>query len=124
MAKIFLMLAVGNGLLAVMLGAFGAHALKNRLSSDLLVVYNTAVQYHFYHVFALALAALLLMQWPNSMALKISVCLFMAGLVLFSGSLYSLALSGVRLLGAITPLGGLAFIGGWLMLLVGIYKNA
>lgn len=99
-------------LLGVLLGAFGTHALRDRLPPDLLATFETGVRYHFYHAFALLAAAYAAQRWPEGAAVAAGA-LFMAGIVLFSGSLYLLALTGVRWLGAITPLGGLAFIAGW-----------
>ena len=123
MERVWLALAAGYGFLAVALGAFGAHALKQRLSPDLLAVWNTAVQYHFYHALALFLLGLLLRQQPGSSLLNASGACFAAGILLFSGSLYALALSGVRVLGAITPLGGALFLAGWACLLVAQLKK-
>lgn len=116
MAKNYLMIAALSGFLAVALGAFGAHGLKQRLSVDLLAVYQTGVQYHFYHTFALLVVGLLLLQMPGNGALRWSGILFIVGIVIFSGSLYVLSLTGVRWLGAITPLGGVAFLAAWLLL--------
>lgn len=116
MAKNYLMIAALSGFLAVALGAFGAHGLKQRLSVDLLAVYQTGVQYHFYHTFALLVVGLLMLQMPGSGALRWSGILFIVGIVIFSGSLYVLSLTGVRWLGAITPLGGVAFMVAWLLL--------
>lgn len=116
MAKHYLVLAALSGFLAVALGAFGAHGLKQRLTADMLAVYQTGVQYHFYHTFALLAVALLMLHMPTSGALRWSGLLFAVGIVVFSGSLYVLSLSGVRWLGAITPLGGVAFLAGWLLL--------
>jgi uncharacterized membrane protein YgdD (TMEM256/DUF423 family) len=115
-AKLFLVLAALAGALAVMLGAFGAHALRAKLGPDLLAVWNTAVQYHFWHALALFAIALVAVHLPDSGALRWAGWLMLAGIVLFSGSLYALALSGVRGLGAVTPFGGVAFILGWLAL--------
>lgn len=123
MAKTLLTLAAISGLLAVALGAFGAHGLKSRIDADLLAVYQTGVQYHFYHTLALGLVALLLLQFPQATALRWSGVLFVVGIVVFSGSLYVLALSGVRWLGAITPLGGVAFLGGWLALAIAAWRQ-
>ena len=103
------------GFLGVALGAFGAHALKARLSPDLLAVFETGVRYQMYHVFALAAAAWGYARWPGR-AFVAAGWLFVAGIVMFSGSLYLLALTGMRVLGAVTPLGGLAFLAGWLCL--------
>jgi uncharacterized membrane protein YgdD (TMEM256/DUF423 family) len=116
LAKNFLVIAALAGFLAVALGAFGAHALKAKLAPDLMAVYQTAVQYHFYHTLALFGVAVLLLNFPQQGVLVASAICFVVGLVVFSGSLYALAFSGVRWLGAITPLGGLAFMGGWLLL--------
>ncbi len=99
---------------AVALGAFGAHALKGRLAVESLAVYQTAVQYHFWHALGLLGVALLMRQSPGDKPLTWIAWLLIAGLLLFSGSLYLLALSGVAWLGALTPLGGAAFIAAWL----------
>lgn len=123
MAKTFLLIAVISGLMAVVIGAFGAHGLKHRVAEDLLVVYQTGVQYHFYHTLALLVVGILMLQYPQSVLLNWSGGLFVAGIVIFSGSLYLLALTGVRWLGAITPIGGLAFIAAWLTMAVAIYRN-
>lgn len=97
------------------LGAFGAHALKATLAPDMLTVFETGVRYQMYHVFALCAAAWGWSRWQSRL-FAIAGGLFVAGIVLFCGSLYLLAFSGVRWLGAITPLGGLAFLAGWLCL--------
>lgn len=104
-----------NAALSVAAGAFGAHGLKARLTPDLLAVFETGARYHMYH--ALALVAVgLVAHLRGSALVTASAWAFTAGIVLFSGSLYVLALSGVRWLGAITPLGGVAFIAGWVLL--------
>ncbi|WOJ92390.1 DUF423 domain-containing protein [Congregibacter variabilis] len=113
MAQLAFFLGALGGLLGVAFGAFGAHALRDRFDAYSLSVYETAVQYQFFHSLALLAAGLLLAQFPSSMLLKSSVFLFLLGIVLFSGSLYILSFSGLRWLGAVTPLGGLAFIAGW-----------
>ena len=118
MAKIYLLLAALNGFLAVALGAFGAHGLKQKLSADMLAVYQTGVQYHFYHTLALFGVALFMSQLPQSAALRWSALLFVVGIVIFSGSLYVLSMTGIRWLGAITPLGGVAFLTGWILLAI------
>lgn len=122
-ARVFLVIVAVNGLLAVCLGAFGSHGLKGRLPDNLLQAWGTAVQYHFYHVFALALVAVLIQQGYVSRWLASSGSLFIAGLFFFCGSLYWMALGGPRWLGPITPLGGLCFIAGWLCLLVGLFQS-
>lgn len=114
----FLFIAAMNGFLAVTLGAFGSHGLKNRLSEHYLGIWQTAVQYHFYHAIALCVVGIL---WQRSAAsgwLTGSGYLFMIGIVFFCGSLYWLALGGPRWLGPVTPLGGLCFLLGWLCLAV------
>lgn len=123
MAKTFLMIAAISGLLAVVIGAFGAHGLKGRVTEDLLAIYQTGVQYHFYHSFALLVVGLLLLQFPLAGLFNWSGWLFVIGIVVFSGSLYVLSLTGIRWLGAITPLGGLAFIVGWLTMAIAVYQN-
>ena len=106
------LLAAISGFLAVALGAFGAHALKVVLQPELYLVYQTAVEYQFYHTFPLLFLGIASNQFPEKW-LKWSGIAFVTGIFLFSGSLYVLALSGVRALGAITPLGGVAFLLGW-----------
>ena len=98
---------------AVALGAFGAHALRTMLAPELMTVFQTAVQYHFWHALGLLGVGILLAQRPDSGALGVAGWLLVAGMLLFSGSLYALALTGVRGFGAITPVGGVAFLGGW-----------
>lgn len=120
-ARACLLLGSAYGFLAVALGAFGAHALKARLSADMLAVWRTAVEYHFYHALALLLVGLLMRSAPSA-PLSASGACFATGILLFSGSLYVLALSGVRVLGAITPLGGLFFLAGWACLFYGALK--
>ena len=98
---------------AVLLGAFGAHALKAKLAPDLMTVYQTAVQYHFWHALGLLVVAVLLMHRPPSRALAASAWLLIAGLVLFCGSLYLVALTEARGFGFVTPVGGAAFLAAW-----------
>ena len=100
-------------LLAVMLGAFGAHSLKARLTPEMMVVYQTGVQYHLIHALGLMVVSLLRNMQPESGALKASALLMALGIVLFSGSLYALAISGITILGAITPIGGVCFMSAW-----------
>jgi len=117
-AKLWLALGALYGLLGVALGAFGAHALKARLTSELLPIWKTAVEYHFWHALALLAVGLLALQRPGT-ALNVAGGAFALGVLIFSGSLYALALSGVRGLGAITPIGGVLLIVGWAPLLWG-----
>lgn len=120
--KQILILAAISGMLAVALGAFGAHALKKMISPELLETYKTGVQYHFYHTFAL-LTVGMLMHFNTSKALKWAANLFVSGIVLFSGSLYILAMSGIKVLGIITPFGGVAWIIAWFLLVVHCRKH-
>jgi len=113
MAKLFITLASLSGMLAVTFGAFGAHALRSRLDEHTMSVFQTAVQYHFYHSLALLAVGVIALSQPQTALLRSSGYLFLVGIVVFSGSLYLLSMSGLRWLGAITPLGGLAFIAGW-----------
>jgi uncharacterized membrane protein YgdD (TMEM256/DUF423 family) len=115
MTRIFFLLGALLGASGVAAGAFGAHALKQRLSPDMLAVFETGVRYQLYHALALLVVAWAAAHWTGSAA-RFAGWLFVAGVVLFSGSLYALALTGVRWLGAITPFGGIAFIAGWLLL--------
>lgn len=121
MARLFLMLAGFSGLLAVALGAFGAHGLKQRLG-EMLPVWQTAVLYHLVHTVALLGVGLWLAQRP-AMSLNTAGGLFAAGILLFSGSLYVLALGGPRWLGPITPLGGLCFMLGWAVLTYAAWRG-
>jgi uncharacterized membrane protein YgdD (TMEM256/DUF423 family) len=103
-------------LLAVAIGAFGAHIVKTRIDADALAVYETGVKYHMIHAVGLLILALAAGQWGASTHLKWAARLLFTGIILFSGSLYVLSLAGIRVLGAITPLGGVCFIAGWLLL--------
>lgn len=108
------------GGLGVAIGAFGAHGLRGRLSPEMLAVFETGVRYHMYHALAILMTAALLPR-IDGRAVLIAGWSFMAGIVLFSGSLYALALSGVTTLGAITPIGGVAFLVGWISLAVAAF---
>jgi uncharacterized membrane protein YgdD (TMEM256/DUF423 family) len=122
-AKIFLLLGSLNAMLAVILGAFGAHALKAKLSRELLAVYQTGVQYHFYHSLGLLAVGMLMLWLPANALLKYSGGAMVAGIVFFSGSLYLLSVTGLRLLGAVTPVGGLCFIVAWLLLAIAVWRG-
>jgi uncharacterized membrane protein YgdD (TMEM256/DUF423 family) len=113
--RIFLGLGAISGFLGVAAGAFGAHALRDRLSTEYLAVFETAARYQMYHALALLVVALLLWVRPLG-TLQWAGWLFVVGTTLFSGSLYALVLTGTRWLGAITPLGGVAFLAGWICL--------
>ena len=121
-AKLFLTAGGLAALAAVVLGAFGAHALKSRLSAEMLALWHTGVEYHVYHALGLLAAGLVATQLPESALLKWSGWLMLAGIVLFSGSLYALALSGERWLGAITPIGGLGFLAAWALFVAAVVK--
>jgi uncharacterized membrane protein YgdD (TMEM256/DUF423 family) len=114
-ARLFLAAGGLAAFLAVALGAFGAHALKSRLSAEMLAVWHSGVEYHFFHALGLLAVGLLATQLPESALLKWSGWLMLAGIAAFSGSLYALALTGERWLGAITPFGGVAFLAAWAM---------
>lgn len=116
MSRFFLSCGAIAGFLAVALGAFAAHALRNRVAPDLLAIFETGVRYQMYHALALVTVGLLSERNPQP-ALRVAGWAFVTGTILFSGSLYALALSGVRVLGAITPIGGVALLVGWLALL-------
>ena len=121
-AKLFLAAGGLAALAAVALGAFGAHALKSRLSAEMLSVWHTGVEYHIYHALGLLAVGLLAQQLPGSALLKWSGWAMLAGIVLFSGSLYALALSGERWLGAITPVGGVAFLVAWELVVAAVLR--
>jgi uncharacterized membrane protein YgdD (TMEM256/DUF423 family) len=115
MDRLFFAIGSLSGFLGVALGAFGAHALKGRLDAQMLAAFEVGVRYQMYHALALLAVGWACTRWLGAVAIA-SGWLFVAGTVLFSGSLYALSLSGVRWLGAITPLGGLALLAGWLCL--------
>lgn len=115
MDRLFFGLGAASAFIAVAAGAFGAHALRARLSPELLAVFETGARYQMYHALGLIAAGWAVARWPGGLT-QWAGWLFVVGTLLFSGSLYALALSGVRWLGAITPLGGIAFLVGWLCL--------
>jgi uncharacterized membrane protein YgdD (TMEM256/DUF423 family) len=124
MDRTFLALGAISAGISVAAGAFGAHALKERLSPDLLAVFETGARYEMYHALGLVAAAWAASRGPGAAgAAGWAGWLFVAGTVLFSGSLYALALTGVRALGAVTPLGGVAFIAGWIALAVAALRG-
>ncbi len=112
--KHFIVIGAFAMALGVILGAFGAHGLKGKLEPSMLAAFHTGVEYQLYHSLGLMLVGLLLYQFPQARGLVTGGWLLLAGMVLFSGSLYGLALSGARWLGPVTPMGGLAFIMGWI----------
>ncbi|MEH6357979.1 MAG: DUF423 domain-containing protein [Pseudomonadales bacterium] len=116
MSKVFIVSGALAGLLAVLLGAFAAHGLREYLDIALLSTFKTGVQYQMYHALALVLIGVLAHQYPGQRLLRWSGILFVTGILLFSGSLYMLALTQISWFGPITPVGGLAFMAGWLAL--------
>jgi len=122
MDRIFFALGSLSAFLGVALGAFAAHALKSRLDADLMATFEVGVRYQMYHAFALLAVAWAQSRWPGEV-LTAGGWLFVAGTVLFSGSLYVLSLTGTRWLGAITPIGGLALLAGWLCLAWAAWKH-
>lgn len=122
MDRLFAVLASASAFIAVAAGAFGAHALRARIPADLLAVFETGARYHMYHALALFAVAWAATQWPTSLV-RTAGWLFVAGTVVFSGSLYAMSLTGARWLGAVTPIGGLCFLGGWLALAVAVWRG-
>lgn len=119
MDRVFVIIGALSALLAVGAGAFGSHALRARLSADKLAVFEVGVRYQMYHALALLIVAWATTRWPGTL-LTISGWAFVIGTILFSGSLYALSLTGMRRLGAITPIGGLLFLAGWLFLALAV----
>lgn len=115
MDRLFFAVGCLSALVAVALGAFGAHGLRGRLVPDMLMSFEIGVRYQMYHALGLLAVGLALSRWPSS-AVALAGWLFIAGTLVFSGTLYLLAVSGQRWLGAVTPVGGAAFIAGWLVL--------
>ncbi len=123
MAKTIILFGSILAFLGVALGAFGTHGLKTRIASDLLDIYQTGVQYHLIHALAVILTGLVLLHVQNPTIFQIAGWCFIGGIFVFSGSLYLLAITNVRILGAITPIGGLAFLAGWLLITWGTFKH-
>lgn len=123
MLRTFVIIGSINMFLSVALGAFGAHGLKSRISEEMLSIYQTGVQYHMIHALGLILVAIVSSKLPASSWVNGAGWLLMLGIVLFSGSLYVLSITGIKVLGAITPLGGVAFLLGWLFLAFAAYKS-
>ena len=122
-SRLFLTAGAISALLAVVLGAFGSHGLEDRLTADLLDVYQTGNDYHFYHSFALLAVGFAAMHLKGRLLAASGWC-FIAGILFFSGSLYVLAVTGIRVLGAITPIGGVLFIVGWGLFAGAVYSAA
>jgi uncharacterized membrane protein YgdD (TMEM256/DUF423 family) len=122
MDRLFFTVGTLSAFIAVALGAFGAHGLRGRLTPELLATFEVGVRYQMYHALALLAVAWACTKWPGP-AVTAGGWLFVAGTVIFSGSLYALSLGGARWLGAITPVGGLALLGGWLCLAWAAWKS-
>nr|WP_217344714.1 DUF423 domain-containing protein [Noviherbaspirillum sp. L7-7A]MBV0878888.1 DUF423 domain-containing protein [Noviherbaspirillum sp. L7-7A] len=122
MEKFFFVCGAGSAFIGVAAGAFGAHGLKQRLDADMMAVFEVGVRYQMYHAFALIATAWAISRWPGSLANGAGY-LFIVGTLLFSGSLYLLSLTGIRWLGAITPLGGLAWLAAWVCLAWAVLKG-
>jgi len=122
MTRTFFSLGAAFGALGVAAGAFGAHGLKGRLTPEMLAVFETGVRYHLIHALGLLAVAWASTRWASA-AIRAAGWLFVVGILVFSGSLYVLTLTGIRGLGAITPLGGVAFIAGWLLLVWGAWRG-
>ena len=122
MEKFFVIAGAVSAFIGVAGGAFGAHALKSRIDPDLLAVFEVGVRYQMYHAFALIATGWVIGRWPAGLA-NTAGMLFIVGTLLFSGSLYLLSLTGVRWLGAITPLGGLAWLAAWVCLAWAVLKG-
>ncbi len=120
-ARLSLIIAAVSGMLVVALGAFAAHALRSQLSERFYDIWQTAVQYQMFHTLAL-LAVGVLLERQNRLGLRLAAWLFIGGMLLFCGSLYSLALTGLTTLGMITPVGGLLFLAGWLMFALSMFR--
>jgi uncharacterized membrane protein YgdD (TMEM256/DUF423 family) len=120
--RLWLILGAASAFLSVAAGAFGAHALRARLAPDLLTIFETGARYHMYHSLGLIAIGLLMQSRPSPL-LNGAGWAMLVGILLFSGSLYALALSGVRALGAITPLGGLGFLAGWLLFALAAWRQ-
>lgn len=123
-ARALLVFGALSAALAVILGAVGAHALKGRVDAQMLGVWHTAVEYHFYHSLGLLAVGVLVAHFPASAGLRLAGWLMAAGIVLFCGSLYLLVLTGTRWLGVVTPLGGTSFIVAWLVAAWGAWRAA
>ena len=123
MDRPFFILGSILGGLGVILGAFGAHILKARVEAGLLEIFETGERYQMYHALALLVVAAIMTRWPTSGLLSVGGWLFLVGTILFSGSLYLLTVSGALWFGAITPIGGLAFVAGWICLAIAAFRR-
>jgi uncharacterized membrane protein YgdD (TMEM256/DUF423 family) len=122
MSKVFLILGSVNAATAVSMGAFGAHFLKTKIPEDMLFVFQTAVQYHFYHSLGLMVIGVLTIHIKPEKHLGIAGWIMFIGIILFSGSLYILSTTAARWVGMITPFGGIAFIVSWVFIAIAVWK--
>ena len=122
MFKLAIILGAGNAAIAIVFGAFAAHALKDKLNVRMLDVFNTATDYHLYHALGLIIVGILIKLQPSSILLNYALYMMLIGILLFCGSLYGLSLTNISKLGIITPFGGLAFIAAWICVLVAFIK--
>jgi uncharacterized membrane protein YgdD (TMEM256/DUF423 family) len=120
--KLFFVLGCLNAFLSVVLGAFGAHGLKDKMNPDMMAVYHTGVEYHMYHALGLLAVGLLADKLGITGQIRAAGWLLQGGIILFSGSLYALSISGIKPLGIITPFGGVAFLIGWILLALAAWK--
>ena len=123
MSRLAILLGAGNAALAIVFGAFAAHALHDSLSEKMLSIFQTGVDYHLYHGLGLIIVGLLIKLHPGRRLLSFSISLMLFGIILFCGSLYLLSITGITWLGAITPFGGIAFIASWTLVFVAFLKN-
>lgn len=123
MLNTFVVIGAINAFLTVALGAFGAHGLKGKITEDMLTVYQTGVQYHMFHSLGLIAVGILGGKLASTTMVAWSGWALLVGIILFSGSLYALSLSGIRVLGAITPIGGVSFLVGWALLAIAAYRG-
>lgn len=121
--KLFLLIGAINGFLAVALGAFGAHGLEGKLSEKAIATWEKAVDYQMFHTMALFVTGLLLAKFPNVSSLAAAGWLFLIGIILFSGSLYIYSLTSVKTFAMITPIGGVAFLIGWVLIGIAVMRN-
>lgn len=122
--KLFVLLGSLNALVGVALGAFGAHGLKSKVAPEMLTVWATAVQYHLLHALGLVLIGILCQLMPEASLVRTAGWLLLIGIILFSGSLYGLVLTGTKPIGIVTPIGGVAFLVGWLLLAFAAWRHS
>lgn len=123
MFRLAILLGAGNAALAILFGAFAAHAIQNTVSERMLVIFSTAVDYHLFHALGLIAVGLLIKHHPIGKLLNYAVYLMLFGIILFCGSLYTLSLTGITKLGMVTPFGGIAFIIAWLCVFIAFIKK-